>query len=74
MLTAKEAQNGERYATDASTALSFFDRLFAYVAKSDFLTGRNGKWQSCNLAWLVKAENFAKVLEGQYENRQEAAA
>lgn len=74
VLTAKEEQSGERYATDAATALSFFDRFFSYVAKSDFLTGRNCKWQSCNLAWLVKAENFAKVLEGQYENRQEAAA
>lgn len=73
VLTAKEAQSGECYATDAATALSFFDRFFAYVAKSEFLTGRKGKWQS-NLAWLVKAENFAKVLEGQYENRQEAAA
>lgn len=73
VLAAKKP-NGDRYATDAATALDFFERFFGYVAKSDFLTGRNGKWQSCNLAWLVKAENFAKVLEGQYENRQEGAA
>lgn len=71
VLTAKRS-NGERHATDLPSGLSFFDRFFGYVAESDFLTGRNGKWQSCSLAWLVKAENFAKVLEGQYENREEA--
>ena len=62
------------YATDLPSALDFFDRFFSYAADSDFLTGRNGSWQGCDLAWLVKAENFAKVLEGKYENRQEAAA
>lgn len=69
VLTAKKP-SGDHYATDAATALGFFDRFFGYVAKSDFLTGRNVKWQSCNLAWLVKAENFAKVIEGHYENRE----
>lgn len=72
VLTAKKP-SGERYAVDTATGLGFFDRFFEYASKSDFLTGRNGKWQSCNLVWLVKAENFTKVLEGHYENRQEAA-
>jgi hypothetical protein len=73
VLTAKKS-NGHRYAHDLQSALSFFDRYFGYVAASDFLTGRDGKWQGCDLAWLVKAENFAKVIEGKYENRLEAAA
>lgn len=73
VLTAKRP-NGERYATDSTSALAFFDRLFCYVAKSDFLTGRNGEWLGCDLPWLVKDENFAKVLEGKYVNRQEVAA
>lgn len=73
VLTAKRG-NGQRYATDLPGALDFFDRFFAYAAGSDFLTGRNSAWQGCDLAWLVKAENFAKVLEGKYENRQEAVA
>ena len=73
VLTARRG-NGQRYATDLPSALDFFDRFFSYAADSDFLTGRNGSWQGCDLAWLVKAENFAKVLEGKYENRQEAAA
>lgn len=73
VLTAKKP-NSTRYAVDPASALDFFDRLFVYVAASDFLTGRDGKWSGCDLAWLVKAENFAKVIEGKYENRTEAAA
>lgn len=72
-LTAKK-RNGERYATSKAEALDFFKRYFGYVGKSDFLTGRDGRWSGCDLAWLVKADNFAKVLQGNYENRQEAAA
>lgn len=68
VLTAKKP-DGAPYATDTESALSFFDRFFGYVAKSDFLTGRDGKWQGCDLGWLVKAENFAKVVSGNYENK-----
>lgn len=62
--------DGTPHATDATSALDFFDRFFAYVAKSDFLTGRDGKWQGCDLAWLIKAGNFAKVISGNYEARE----
>ena len=72
-LTAKK-RSGARYATTKAEALDFFRRYFGYVGKSDFLTGRDGRWAGCDLAWLVKADNFAKVLQGNYENRQEAAA
>lgn len=72
VLTAKKP-NGHPYATDAATAIEFFDRFFAYAAKSDFLTGRAGTW-AADLPWFVKAENFAKVLEGKYENRPEGNA
>ena len=68
-LTAKK-RSGARYATDKASAIDFFARYFAYVAKSDFLTGKSGQWASCDLAWLTKAENFAKVLQGNYENRE----
>lgn len=72
-LTAKK-RSGARYATDKASALDFFARYFAYVAKSDFLTGRNGQWAGCDLAWLTKADNFAKVLQGNYENKTQEVA
>lgn len=71
-LTAKK-RSGARYATTKAEALDFFRRYFGYVGKSDFLTGRDGRWSGCDLAWLVKADNFAKVLQGNYENRQQEA-
>lgn len=70
VLTAKK-RGGDRYATTEAEAVAFFDRFFAYVAKSDFLTGRKADW-SCNLPWLMEEANFAKVIEGQYENKAAA--
>lgn len=58
-------------------SLAWWEKFFRYVEKSDFLTGRckrgNGHdtWE-CSLPWLLKAENFAKVIEGHYENRGQA--
>jgi len=69
VLTAKQ-KNGQQYATDEASAVAWFDRFFSYVAKSDFLSGRNGKWSGCDLGWLVKSENFAKVVQGNYENKE----
>jgi hypothetical protein len=37
--------------------------------ESDFLSGRNGKWDGCFFDWLFKAANMTKVLEGNYDNR-----
>lgn len=70
VLTTKSSKTGRLYATDADSALSFFDRYFAYVSRSDFLTGRSGAWSGCSLAWLMNEDNFAKALEGQYENTE----
>jgi uncharacterized protein YdaU (DUF1376 family) len=69
VLTAKK-RSGERYATTEAEALDFFGRFFGYVASSDFLSGRSGKWGGCDLGWLMKADNFAKVVQGNYEPKK----
>ena len=51
---------------DKSDGIEFFRRMFAYIAKCDLLMGKKGDW-SCSLPWIVEAENFAKVIEGNYE-------
>jgi uncharacterized protein YdaU (DUF1376 family) len=71
-LFAAKRKDGSRYATNREEALDWFGRFFAYVSRSDFLSGRSGKWSACNLGWLLKAENFAKVVQGHYENREGA--
>lgn len=46
------------------------------VERSDFLTGRlegrNGHWRGCSLDWMLKAENWQKISEGNYDNRRRA--
>lgn len=42
---------------------------FRYVKQSDFLMGRATDFQA-DLIWLVTAKNFAKVMNGNYENRR----
>lgn len=67
VLTAKR-RNGERYAATEQEALDWFGRFFDFVAASDFLTGRVGDF-ACTLQWLMKSENFEKVVQGNYKNK-----
>ncbi len=53
-------------------SLPYWRRFFTHVAASPFLTGRtpgtNGRPFLPGLDWLVKPENFAKVIEGRYHD------
>lgn len=40
--------------------------IFEMAEKSDYLSGRNGKWMNCSFDWLIKEINYIKVLEGNY--------
>lgn len=46
-----------------------FNDIFQMAEASDFLTGRDGTWYSCNFDWLLKSDNPVKILEGTYANR-----
>lgn len=72
VLTATRPRSAERYATDADGGVDFFRRMFSYVRDSDFLMGRNGGWGGCDLGWIVKAENFEKIIAGNYANKEAA--
>ena len=72
LLTARRSSTGERYASSTADGLEWFKRFFETVGGSDFLTGRNGKWKNCDLTWLMKRENFRKVVEGHYVNKETA--
>ena len=58
-------------------SLDYWRRFFEHVSASLFLTGRvedrNGRPFLPGLDWMVKAANFAKVIENRYHDRQEAA-
>ncbi|KGQ19889.1 hypothetical protein LF41_2396 [Lysobacter dokdonensis DS-58] len=57
-------------------SLDYWRRLFTHVAASEFLTGRrtdrDGRPFLPGLDWLVKPQNFAKVIEGRYHDRSAA--
>jgi len=48
-----------------------YDRYFQRVEDSDFLSGRNGRWNigrcAC-LDWLLNPVNLKKVMNGQFDN------
>lgn len=46
-----------------------FKELFEIAEASDFLKGTNNRNWSADFDWLMKADNFAKALEGKYDNR-----
>lgn len=52
--------------------LEWWKRFFEYIATSSFLTGKAtsaGRKPFCpGLEWICKAENFAKIREGRYED------
>lgn len=47
-----------------------FIEFFNLVNESDFLSGRNGKWDKCCFDWCIKPENRIKILEGNYNNKE----
>lgn len=47
--------------------IEYWEAIFEKAACSDFLTGRSGRFRM-SLSWLVLPENFAKVIDGNYDN------
>lgn len=47
-----------------------FRRAVERAAASDFLTGRTSRpWTAFGFDWLIKSQNFTKLIEGNYDNR-----
>lgn len=47
-----------------------FERLFQMAEASSFLKGKNIRNWSASFDWLIKDANMAKVLDGNYQDRQ----
>ena len=48
-----------------------FDKLFLKAEASDFLKGKNDRNWSATFDWLIKDSNMAKVLDGNYDNKDQ---
>ena len=49
-----------------------FKELFTKAEASDFLKGKNNRDWQASFDWLMKDANMAKVLDGNYDNKQKA--
>ena len=51
-----------------------FEDFFKRVEKSDFLSGRNGRWNingtQASFDWIMKLDNIKKILSGLYDNKE----
>ena len=53
---------------ESGESLDVMREVFARAEGSDFLTGRSGGDWRASFDWLIKASNWQKVLEGNYDN------
>lgn len=51
------------------TPYELLHKVFEATQASDFLSGRNGKWNGCSFDWLINKTNALKILEGNYTNK-----
>lgn len=49
-----------------------FKKLFEMAQRSNFLKGNNSRNWTATFDWMIKDTNMAKVLDGNYENRDNA--
>ena len=54
-----------------SYTIDDFKTLFENAESSDFLKGKNNNDWSASFDWLIKDNNMAKVLEGNYRNKDD---
>lgn len=54
--------------------INMIKAVFEMAEKSDYLSGRNGKWLNCSFDWIIKENNYIKVLEGNYNRHKEVKA
>ena len=64
-----ESTKAEIEARLSKYTLADFERLFTKAEASDFLKGKNKRKWAATFDWLVKDENMAKVLNGNYDNQ-----
>lgn len=61
--TIKHERTGEPLYTDLQSGIEWWGRFFKFLRKSPFLMGDN-RW--FKLAWVIKRENFVKIMEMDY--------
>jgi len=56
--------------TSLEEGLEYFRKFFLYIRGSPFLMGQTAKPFRCSLPWIVKADNYAKIIESNYHAKE----
>lgn len=68
ILTPARVTHANTFLRDFS--MTVIEEGFSKAEASDFLKHGNGTWKGAGFDWLVNKTNFAKVIEGNYDNHQ----
>lgn len=49
-----------------------FETVFRKVNESDFLCGKKDSKWSCGFDWVINPTNWTKIIEGNYDNKQQS--
>jgi hypothetical protein len=60
----------KKYAKHEGGFPHILDTVFKKAEASDFLAGRTDRWSGANFDWLLKEANMVKVIEGNYDNKE----
>jgi len=60
-----------RKCMSSEEGVEYFRKFFLYIRESPFLMGQTAKPFRCSLPWIVKAENYAKIIESNYHHAQD---
>jgi hypothetical protein len=50
--------------------LTWWEKFFTWIRESDWLMGRTKEEFQCDLEWLIRKRNFAKIANGRYHKRR----
>jgi hypothetical protein len=50
--------------------LTWWEQFFTWIRESDWLMGRTKEEFQCDLEWLIRKRNFAKIANGRYHKRR----
>ena len=63
----------KRLTEDFRGLMAEWQAFCAQIAASPFLTGRNDRGWKADLDWVIEPRNFAKIVEGNYDDRSGTA-
>ena len=69
VLVLNKTRKGHVNARYAEFGLSKITEVLRFAGESDFLNGKNDRAWRADFEWLMRPENFIKVLEGKYQNK-----